>query len=212
VHGALPAAGAGGVRAGPPPRHIDVQDEVRRLQPAALVQQPAKDGGRDGERRVGHDVERSPGSRRSAASALTRVMSSPNRSRSASARPGCRSTAMTRAPEATNGPVSAPKPAPMSSTRSPGPMPEASTMRSAQVGSSWCQPHRRRDRATATHHHADRHADQPCRASASGPSEFRVRSTGLGGQESVRSRSQACSGMVTGPALTFRRCPVTLGA
>jgi len=61
VHGALPAAGAGGVRAGPPPRHIDVQDEVRRLQPAALVQQPAKDGGRDGERRVGHDVERSPG-------------------------------------------------------------------------------------------------------------------------------------------------------
>jgi hypothetical protein len=73
------------------------------------------------------------GKRRSSASALTTFTSkSMNRSRSERTRSGCSSTAMTRAPCSTRGRVSAPVPAPISSTRSPGPMPASATICSAQ--------------------------------------------------------------------------------
>ena len=66
-----------------------------------------------------------------------------------------RSLAMIRAPVVTSGSVSAPRPAPMSSTRSPRPTSDASTMRAAQSGSSWCHPQYVRPLAVTEHHHHD---------------------------------------------------------
>lgn len=99
------------------------------------------------------------GRRRSAASVRTTVTaSSAKRRRSVSARWGCSSTATTRAPAATRAAVMAPRPAPMSRTSCPGRMAARSTRRSAHSGSSSCQPHRRRDRATTAHRdHEDAH-------------------------------------------------------
>lgn len=92
------------------------------------------------------------GSRTSDPSALTTVTLSPsNFSRSFSARVECSSKAMTRAPRSTSGRVSAPEPAPMSSTRSPGEMPAFSTSLSAHLLSSRCHPHRVRLPDTADH-------------------------------------------------------------
>jgi hypothetical protein len=105
------------------------------------------------------------GRRRSAASARTTVMSRPKRSDSARARPGCASTAITRAPVSSSGRVSAPVPAPMSSTRAPGGSAAWRTNRSAQRGSSWCQPHSRRAPTEARRHH--HHAHRPSRARSS---------------------------------------------
>ena len=76
------------------------------------------------------------GRRRSAASASTTTMSSPNSARSCAALRGWSSTAMTRAPVSTSGRVSAPQPAPTSTTRSPGPSPASATSCCAQRGSS----------------------------------------------------------------------------
>jgi hypothetical protein len=92
------------------------------------------------------------GSRRSAPSARTTVTSSfANARRSSSARIGCNSKAMTRAPRLTRGRVSAPVPAPTSRTRSPALMPALSTSRSAHRLSSRCHPHRVRSPDTANH-------------------------------------------------------------
>jgi hypothetical protein len=92
------------------------------------------------------------GSRTSAPSARTTVTSwLRNSSRRVSARVGCNSKAMTRAPLSTRGRVSAPEPAPMSSTRSPEEMPALSTSRSAHLPSSRCHPHRVRCSDTADH-------------------------------------------------------------
>ena len=71
-----------------------------------------------------------PGSRRLAASACTTVTSG-NLWRSRAARPGCSSTATTRAPARIRGAVSAPSPAPMSRTSSPGRTPACATIRAA---------------------------------------------------------------------------------
>ena len=77
------------------------------------------------------------GSRRSAASTCTTVTDDPGkRSRRCCARRGWSSNAMTLAPAATSGTVSAPVPAPMSSTRSPGRMPAAATRRRAEPSAS----------------------------------------------------------------------------
>ena len=93
------------------------------------------------------------GRRRSLASAWTTVAGQPrNRSRSCEARTGWSSTAMTRAPAATSGAVSAPDPAPMSSTRSPGRIPASATTKVAQRLSSRCHPHSGRG-CPATEHH-----------------------------------------------------------
>ena len=92
------------------------------------------------------------GSRTSAPSACTTVTWSLAKSRRRScARVGCNSKAMTRAPRSTRGRVSAPVPAPTSSTRSPGVMPALSMSRSAQRLSSRCHPHRVRSPDTANH-------------------------------------------------------------
>lgn len=92
------------------------------------------------------------GSRTSAPSALTTVTwCRANSSRSCSARVGCNSKAMTRAPLSTSGRVIAPVPAPMSSTRSPREMPASSTRRLAHLLSSRCHPHRVRCPGTADH-------------------------------------------------------------
>jgi hypothetical protein len=83
-------------------------------------------------------------------------------SRNRRARPALSSTAMTRGPASSNGRVRAPTPAPRSTTSSPGRMAALATIRSAQSGSSRCQPHGRRPDTT---HHED-HCHDP---KASGP-------------------------------------------
>ena len=76
-------------------------------------------------------------------SARTTVTGAPaNRSRSAAARPGCSSIAITRAPASTSAAVSAPVPAPRSTTRSPSRIPARATTWRAARGSSRCQPQR----------------------------------------------------------------------
>lgn len=134
-----------------------------------------------------------PGSRTVTASACTTVTASPaNRFRSSSQRPGCSSTATTRAPAATRCSVRAPCPAPRSRTSSPGRMPASETMRAAQLSRSWYQPHDRRvDRRpprrgcrrwspppdTTDHHHEAVHAlnhrtaTSPVRANFPRPNE-----------------------------------------
>ena len=76
-------------------------------------------------------------------------------SRNRRARPAWSSTAMTRAPASSNGRVRAPMPAPRSTTSSPGRIAARATIRSAQSGSSRCQPHGRRP--DTTHHEDHRH-------------------------------------------------------
>jgi hypothetical protein len=75
-------------------------------------------------------------------------------SRNRRARPAWSSTAMTPAPASSNGSVRAPTPAPRSTTSSPGRIAALPTIRSAQSGSSRCQPHGRPD---TTHHEDHRH-------------------------------------------------------
>jgi len=92
------------------------------------------------------------GNRMSAPSAWTTVtFFCSNFRRSSLARVGCKSKAMTRAPRSTSGRVSAPVPAPISSTRSPDVMPASSMSRSAHQLSSRCHPHRVRCSDTAYH-------------------------------------------------------------
>ena len=92
------------------------------------------------------------GNRTSAPSACTTVtFSLANSRRRSFARVGCSSKAMTRAPRSIRGRVSAPVPAPTSSTRSPDAMPALSMSRSAHRLSSWCHPHRVRFSDTANH-------------------------------------------------------------
>lgn len=101
-----------------------------------------------------------PGNRIEAASACTTVMPG-NRSRRTPTRRGCNSTATTRAPGRTRCAVSAPSPAPMSNTSSPGRTAAALTTRAAHSSWSRCQPHARRDRprADTTYRHCvDAHA------------------------------------------------------
>lgn len=101
-----------------------------------------------------------PGNRIEAASACTTVMPG-NRSRRTPTRRGCNSTATTRAPARTRCAVSAPSPAPMSNTSSPGRTAAALTTRAAHSSWSRCQPHARRDRprADTTYRHCvDAHA------------------------------------------------------
>jgi len=101
-----------------------------------------------------------PGKRSDAASADTTVTCG-NRSRNTRTRPAFSSTAITRAPARTRCAVSAPSPAPMSSTNSPRRTPAAATTRAAQSSASRCQPHARRDRPmaadTTDHHREDTH-------------------------------------------------------
>jgi hypothetical protein len=83
---------------------------------------------------------------------------------------------MTRAPRSTRGRVSAPVPAPMSSTRSPAVMPASSMSRSAHRLSSRCHPHRVRFSDTANHRehcHAEtlRHQLTVCSQTSCGFSE-----------------------------------------
>src|SRR5215470_2262516 len=84
------------------------------------------------------------------ASACTTVTGRPaNRPCRWRARAGCSSTAMTRAPRSTSSAVSAPWPAPISSTSSPGRTAASATIRAAHSSVSGCQPHARRDRTKA---------------------------------------------------------------
>jgi hypothetical protein len=103
------------------------------------------------------------GRRRSAASTCTTTTDErANRCRRMSARVGCSSTAMTRAPASTSGSVSAPVPAPMSTTRSPGRTPDSATRRCAAVSVSRCHPQRgRRFPAGTTHHHRHHRRSMP---------------------------------------------------
>ncbi len=122
------------------------------------------------------------GRRRSVASARTTVTGcAAKRSRSTVNRCGCSSTATTDAPACSNCAVIAPVPAPMSTTRSPGCTPAASTSRAIQRLSSWCHPQRPESPATE-HHHRRRHGvhsrvgdrDAP---TIFGTGEFRYRSS-----------------------------------
>lgn len=93
------------------------------------------------------------GRRRSAASATITVTRCRSKcSRSDAARPGCSSTASTRAPRSTNCRVIAPVPAPTSMTRSPWAISASATSVAAQRLSSWCHPQRRSGAATEDHH------------------------------------------------------------
>jgi hypothetical protein len=83
-------------------------------------------------------------------------------SRNQPARPAWSSTAMARAPASSNGRVKAPAPAPRWTTSTPGRMAGLATIRSAQSGSSRCQPQGRRPDTT---HHED-HCHDP---NATGP-------------------------------------------
>ena len=92
------------------------------------------------------------GNRRSPPSVCTTMTWSLAKTRRrSSARVGCNSNAITRAPRRTRGRVSAPEPAPISSTRSPEEIPASSTRRSAHLLSSRCHPHRVRCTDTAPH-------------------------------------------------------------
>jgi hypothetical protein len=93
------------------------------------------------------------GRRRSAPSASTTISPRPKRRRSCAALPGWLSTAMTLAPAVIKGSVSAPRPAPTSSTRAPRLRPASATIRSAQRESSWCHPQVSRALSTATNRH-----------------------------------------------------------
>jgi hypothetical protein len=93
------------------------------------------------------------GSRTSLPSAWTMTtLALANCLRRSCARFRCSSKAITNAPRLRSGPVNAPEPAPMSSTRSPGRIPALSTSRSAHCLSSRCHPHRVRCSDTADHH------------------------------------------------------------
>ncbi len=100
------------------------------------------------------------GNRRARTSAsITRTGWSANRSRSRCARSGCSSTASTRAPAATRCRVSAPCPAPRSSTSSPGRTPASATIRAAHASVSGCQPQWPASPGAATpHRQEDSHA------------------------------------------------------
>lgn len=137
-----------------------LQHEIGRDKPAVGCQQRPQQAGRNPVRRVRHNPERRPGNRIEAASACTTVMPG-NRSRRTPTRRGCNSTATTRAPARTRCAVSAPSPAPMSNTSSPGRTAAALTTRAAHSSWSRCQPHARRDRprADTTYRHCvDAHA------------------------------------------------------
>ena len=112
------------------------------------------------ERRVGHDAKRPVRQHEIAERHLDDCDRRSGESVSQALRPpGVQLDARTRAPMATSGAVSAPSPAPRSSTRSPERTGESSTMRSAQSASRACQPQARRAPAlddaapdTADHH------------------------------------------------------------
>lgn len=98
------------------------------------------------------------GSRRSLASACTTLTwAAANLLRRWRQRLGCSSTATTRAPLSTSQRVSSPRPAPMSSTRSPGATAASSTSRIAQPLSSSCHPHRGALPPGTEDHDHDRH-------------------------------------------------------
>lgn len=115
-----------------------LQHEIGRDKPAVGCQQRPQQAGRNPVRRVRHNPERPAGQ--------------PDRGNS---------TATTRAPARTRCAVSAPSPAPMSNTSSPGRTAAALTTRAAHSSWSRCQPHARRDRprADTTYRHCvDAHA------------------------------------------------------
>jgi hypothetical protein len=90
---------------------------------------------------------------------ITRTGWSANRSRSRCARSGWSSTASTRAPAATRCLVSAPCPAPRSSTSSPGRTSASATIFSAHASVSGCQPQGPACPGAATpHRQEDAHA------------------------------------------------------
>ncbi len=99
------------------------------------------------------------GRRRSAASAtMTVTWWRANCWRSDVARPGCSSTASTRAPRSTSCWVITPVPAPTSMTRSPGEIWASPTSVAAHCLSSWCHPQRRGAAGTTDH---DEHRHRP---------------------------------------------------
>lgn len=105
------------------------------------------------------------GQRNSVASHSTTVTGVPtNLDRSWATRFGCSSTASTCAPAATSAAVSDPVPAPISTIRSPGRIPAASTIVRDQSASSRCQP--QPCAADTAHHHEHRHAATVARASS----------------------------------------------
>jgi hypothetical protein len=105
--------------------------------------------------------------KRSASISTTRTVVSANLRRSAAARPGCSSTAITRAPVSASAAVTRPSPAPKSSTHSPGRIDACATTDWAQSASSRCQPDRRPTPAGTEHHHEATHGlSQPAGAIA----------------------------------------------
>lgn len=88
------------------------------------------------------------------------------------ARPGCSSTAITRAPVRANGTVSAPVPAPRSRTSSPSVTHAAATTRCAQVSESRWYPHRRCAACTADHHEEDAHHSHHHDEAGGAPANF----------------------------------------
>ena len=125
-----------------------LEDEVGRPEARSGGEQQVQEVGGDPVGRLATTRNVLLGSRRLRASASTTVTSGKRRRRSA-ARPGCSSTATTRAPARTRWPVSAPVPAPMSRTSSPGLTSAAATTRAAHSSSSRCHPHAPRDRPEA---------------------------------------------------------------
>lgn len=97
----------------------------------------------------------------SAASARTTITRLPKVCSSRRARPWWSSTATTRCPASTSGPVIEPVPAPMSRTSAPSGRAASPTRRRADRSSSWCQPHRGVERATVAKRHEE--DDHGCR-------------------------------------------------
>jgi hypothetical protein len=117
------------------------------------------------------------GNRRSAAShSITDTGSEAKRRRRYCARPACSSTAMTCAPAATNGRVSAPVPAPMSSTSSPGRTAASATSRVAHSSRSGCHPQAppgRPEAGMTNSHEEATHAGHATERRERPPSHFR---------------------------------------
>ena len=122
------------------------------------------------------------GNRRWAAShSTTDTGSEAKRRRRYCARAACSSTAMTCAPAATNGWVSAPVPAPMSSTSSPGRTAASATSRVAHSSRSGSHPQARPGRAEAdlaNRHEEATHAGHATERRERPPSRFQAGARG----------------------------------
>ena len=165
-HAADPASCAGELDT-PWPR-TGRHDQVRRLEP-----RPWSAARADMRRTAGRRTRTQPVGRpgpAGRAAPLPRIAAGACRPGPDAARP--RSL---RAPASTSGRVSAPVPAPMSRTSSPGRMAAASTTRRAQRSSRACHPQRTGPDAGTTHHHrvhdhARHGTDQPAATSTGFPS------------------------------------------